>query len=525
MKNTSRSFTVHYRIHRKQLPYLAVILGLILVFRPGAGAVGRVLEVGANKPYATVRSAADDAAPGDTILIRAGVYAGNETIHNLQGTESQWITIMAAPGEDVLVRGGRTAWHFIDPAYVRIQGISFQGQTVNGVNIDDGGDYSTPAHHVIIENCRWLEMDASGNNDELKLSGLDNFIVRNCSFTNGARGGSLVDMVGCHDGVFVGNVFSNAGSNCIQAKGGSRNILIHRNRFINGGQRSINIGGSTGEPYYRPAGVNYEAKEIYVYANVFTGSIAPIAYVGAVQCEVVNNTIYLPEKWAIRILQETTREGFLPCGDNTFRNNIVYLGNRAASPTVNIGSNTAPGTFTFSNNLWYNFENPSWNGPNVPVVDADHILGKDPLLVNPGNGDFALRGNSPAIGHGYDVTAPRLDFVNMPFNRPRSIGAVEGNPVTSTVNRPVAASNFEIAIYPNPTAGRMTLGITTLEHQVLAVALYDATGRRALATGPRTFAPGFHRLSLDVRELAPGLYHVVVASARSVATRNVIIRR
>ncbi len=525
MKYISGSFSIPSKTKNRRLPWLAVIFGLVVMFWPGGDACARILEVGVNRPYATLRAAASDAAPGDTILIRAGVYAGNEMISNLQGTESQWITIMAAPGEDVLIQGGRTAWHFVDPAYLRIRGISFRGQTINGVNIDDGGDYSTPARYVEIEDCRWLGMNASGNNDELKLSGLDNFVVRNCMFTNGARGGSLVDMVGCHEGVFVGNVFSNAGSNCIQAKGGSRNILIARNRFSNGGQRSVNIGGSTGQPYFRPAGVNYEAKEIYVYANVFTGSIAPIAYVGAVQCEVVNNTIYLPEKWAIRILQETTRDGFLPCGDNTFRNNIVYLGNRAAGPAINIGPNTAPGTFTFSNNLWYNFENASWNGPNVPVVDSDRVLGEDPLLVDPQNGDFSLRSNSPAIGKGYDVAAPRLDFLNRAFNRPRSIGAVEGNPVVSTINTVAASSSIDIAIYPNPVANRLTLGITTSERQVLTVALYDAAGRKALAPETRPYVPGFHRFILDVRDLAPGTYHVVVTSPRSVTSRNIIIGR
>ena len=37
---------------------------------------------------------------------------------------------------------------------------------------------------------------------------------------------------------------------------------------------------------------------ISVFANIFTGAVAPIGYVGAVYCEVFNNTMYLPEKWA-----------------------------------------------------------------------------------------------------------------------------------------------------------------------------------------------------------------------------------
>ncbi|NOY06023.1 MAG: T9SS type A sorting domain-containing protein, partial [Chlorobi bacterium] len=63
------------------------------------------------------------------------------------------------------------------------------------------------------------------------------------------------------------------------------------------------------------------------------------------------------------------------------------------------------------------------------------------------------------------------------------------------------------------------------ERQILTVSLYDAMGRRALASGPLAYAPGFRQVNLDVRDLAPGTYHVVVASARSVATRNIIIGR
>jgi len=58
----------------------------------------------------------------------------------------------------------------------------------------------------------------SGNNDLLKLSGLDYFEIRNCEFRNGAEGGSGIDMVSCHHGIIQGNHFENLGSNSIQCK-------------------------------------------------------------------------------------------------------------------------------------------------------------------------------------------------------------------------------------------------------------------------------------------------------------------
>ncbi|MBK9982774.1 MAG: hypothetical protein IPP15_10180 [Saprospiraceae bacterium] len=63
------------------------------------------------------------------------------------------------------------------------------------------GTYATPAHHIKFENCTFRNIDATGNNDLLKLSGLDSFEIRHCVFLNGADGGSGMDMVGCHDGL------------------------------------------------------------------------------------------------------------------------------------------------------------------------------------------------------------------------------------------------------------------------------------------------------------------------------------
>jgi hypothetical protein len=411
-------------------------------------ASARTLEVGPFREFLTLEQAAAAATAGDTILLREGSHATGGFIENLQGNSSQWITIRAADGEEVIFSGGSQAFHLTDPAYLRIEGLIFEQQTGNGVNIDDGGSPETPAHHVIIKNCVWRSMNAVGNNDELKLSGLDVFAIQRCTFMNGSDSGSLVDMVGCHNGTFEFNHFENGGSNCIQAKGGSKSIMIDRNKFVNGGQRAINIGGSTGLQFFRPIDATYEASDIFVYSNIFEGSVAPIAFVGAVNSEVINNTIIRPERWAIRILQETVdTTRFQPCGNNTFRNNIVVTA--STQPAINIGPNTAPTTFVFSHNLWFNPDNSSWVGPNTPVTEPMRIVNQDPQFADT---LYHLSATSPARGKGYDALQPQRDYYNRLFPIPRSIGAVEYGESS------VPGSKISpVMLFPNPAHAAVTI--------------------------------------------------------------------
>ncbi|MBX7156404.1 MAG: hypothetical protein K1X91_15720 [Bacteriodetes bacterium] len=427
----------------------------------------RTLEVGSGKQYQRLQQATASAQAGDTILINSGVYSGGDFISNLNGNENAWIVIRATERGGAIFRGGSQAFQMSEASYIRIENLVFEQQTANGVNIDDGGTYETPTHHLHIENCEWRSMNATGNNDELKLSGIDDFVIRNCILRNGAKGGSLIDMVGCHRGTFINNIFENGGSNAIQAKGATSEILIQANKFVNCGDRTINIGGSTGLEFFRPLGAKYEAKAIQVYSNIFIGSVTPIAYVGAVECKVENNTIYKPTRWALRILQETTAQGFLPCGNNTFRNNIIVIGN-TGTVAINVGGNTAPETFTFEYNLWYNPDNTTWSGPNTPVTEPNRILNKNPLFMD--TVDFRIPPTSPAYKAGSPTaTTPAKDYHGTSFIQPRSIGAVEF--VNPTEVEEVMQQH--IKLFPNPAQEYITI---QAEHALRSVTLTTILG-------------------------------------------------
>lgn len=461
----------------------------------------KTIEVCPNCPIRNLQDASKNVQPGDTILLRAGVYTTSSYITNFQGVANYWITITAPINEEVVFRGQSTAIQLTDPCYLRISNLSFEGQTANGVNIDDGGSYDTPAHNILIENCEWRSMNATGNNDMLKMSGVDYFQIVNCKFSNGSSGGSGIDMVGCHFGKIERCVFENQGSNSIQNKGGTSQITIEKNLFVNGGLRTINIGGSTGLEFFRPLGAKYEAKEIFVYSNIFIGSQAPIAFVGSINCKVVNNTIYLPTKWAIRILQENTNEGFAKCGNNSFINNIIYLSNFAANPTLNIGSNTEPNTFIFSNNFWFNRDNLNWSGPNLPVSETNSFKNINPQITEINSNKIQIDKLSPVRGKGYEIDLPKEDFEGNLYNSPRSIGAIELNPKINSTN----FTSFLPSLFPNPAKNYIEINklIDIYENSDTKARIYNIIGECVMIID---FNENNLTTRIDISDLPEGAY-------------------
>src|SRR5262249_8299152 len=150
-----------------------------------------------------------------------------------------------------------------------------------------------------------------GNRDGIKLSGLEDFTVQDCVLERWGDGGSGVDMVGCHRGRIADCTFRQGGADAVQAKGGTAGIRVEHCRFEDYGERGINIGGSTGLEFFRPplktfpTDGRYEARDIRVEENLFVGGMAPVAFVGVDGAVVRRNTIYRPQRWALRILQET----------------------------------------------------------------------------------------------------------------------------------------------------------------------------------------------------------------------------
>lgn len=365
----------------------AALLFVLLVL-PGRGNAAQVVSVNDD---ASLRAALRDARPATTIKIAPGRYRPGVYAAKLRGTAADPIVIEGAdPARPPSFEGGGEAWHLSDCEFVTLRNIAVRGQSSNGINVDDGGTPETPSHHIILENVRVAEVGPTGNRDGIKLSGVDDFVVRR-SVVEG-WGGQAVDMVGCHRGLIEDcTVQGREGfsqHSGPQTKGGSSQIVIRGCRFFDAGGRAVNLGGSTGLAYFRPKGALYEAKDIRVEGCVFVGSQAPVAFVGVDGAVVRYNTFYRPAKWVLRILQETTAAGFAPCRNGRFEHNLVVFRRADVQIFVNVGPHTRPETFAFAENLWFCEDRPGSSKPQLPAAETGGVYGLDPKLAAPEKRQF-----------------------------------------------------------------------------------------------------------------------------------------
>ncbi len=354
-----------------------------------------------------LRQAVAQAKPGTSILLASGTYQGGLYLRDLKGEPSKPIVLAAAdPEHPPVIHGGGNCLHLINVAYVELHNLILSGASNNGVNIDDGGTFETPAHHIILRGLVVRDIGPEGNRDGIKLSGVDDFRVEGCTVERWGSGGSGIDMVGCHRGIIEGCTFRHddkVGSNAVQTKGGSSEIIICQCRFGHAGSRSVNVGGSTGLQFFRPEPQGYEAKNITVESCVFIGSQAPVAFVGVDGAVFRFNTIYRPTRWVLRILQETRKPEFAPSRNGQFTDNIIAFRSDEVATTVNIGSATAPETFKFARNFWYCLDDPDNSKPDLPTAESDGIYGKNPLFRDAEKGDLRLKSDSPAHKMGVEA--------------------------------------------------------------------------------------------------------------------------
>ena len=346
---------------------------------------------------AKLRADLQRAQPGTTIVLPPGRYGPDIYVEKLRGTKEKPIIVTAADMRNPPVFvGGTVAFHFAGCNYITLRGLKISGCTGNGINTDDAGNFAEPSIGMVFENLVIEDIGPKGTHNALKLSGLDKFAVRGCTFSG--WGGSAIDMVGCHDGVvqncrFLGKAGFSQDTG-VQVKGGSERIIIKRNFFKQAGSRGVNLGGSTDLEYFRPKVRNYEAKDIEVAGNHFVGSRAPVNYASSIQCTVRHNTIVNPETWVLRILQEQPTDNFLPCQKGVFKSNLIVF-DRRVQVFANIGENTKPETFSFTGNAWFCTDGN--RRPKLPAQETGGIYQVDPLLENAEAPGLKLGSQNPQL--------------------------------------------------------------------------------------------------------------------------------
>ncbi|MEZ4838605.1 nitrous oxide reductase family maturation protein NosD [Flavobacterium sp.] len=321
------------------------------------------LEVGANKPYRTIKQALNASNDGDTVLVHKGIYKeGNIRIDKkivflgkdfpvLDGQKK--VEVLSIHADSVIVKGFRVINSGFaaleDPCGIKVYNKSFV--VIEGNQLDDNffGIYIQNGRNCIVKNNTiiaygkeeqqigngihaWKSNDLQiiGNSVKGHRDGIyfefvhDSVIWRNIA-TNNIRYG-LHFMFSSNDS-YITNIFRNNGAGV--AVMFSKDVTMINNYFDeNWGASSYGL-------------LLKEISDSYIYTNYFKNNTSGIYMEGTNRIKIEKN-VFEGNGWAMKIQAS--------CMDNEIVNNN-FQGN-----TFDMGTNGSLVLNTFNNNYWDKYE-------------------------------------------------------------------------------------------------------------------------------------------------------------------------
>lgn len=377
----------------------------------------------ADAPWATLQHAADTVAAGDTVVVRAGSYAGFNL--STTGTEAAPITFSGEDGATVDRDNPDT------PDGINIEGVSYvvvEGFTVTGTS--RAGIRAALCDHVTIrdniadENERWGIFtgfcdDLVIENNETSRSAVEHGIYTSNSGDRPVIRGNRV-WGNNANGIHMNGDISAGGDGVISGAVVEGNII-----YGNGsaGGSAINCDGVQDSTF----------RNNLIYGNMATG-IALYAIDGAEGSRgnlVVNNTVVMPgdNRWAILLRDGST--------GNTVRNNILWNGH-ASRGAIDVSADSLDGLDSDYNAVIGRFTTDdadsimtlaAWQSATGNDANSFEATPEE-LFADLAADDYTLADTSPAIDAGTTSDAPDRDLAGnaRPQGAGVDIGAFESCP-------------------------------------------------------------------------------------------------
>lgn len=456
---------------RKGCRNSVVLLASAFVCLFGSAAFAAILEVPTN--FSTIQAALDAAGPGDTVLVRGGVYFEKVRFTN-GGAPGAFLTLRAAPGETVILDGtgvaGANMVTIDSKSWVRVEGLELRnnfrvsdgsgirvigtGSNIelvnnrihdmrgkNAMGITVYGTDATPISDLLIDGNEISFCDAAPS-EALVLNGnVTNFVVSNnfvhdvnnigIDFIGGERDIQPDPAKVARFGVCRGNRVLRARSSYgggfaagIYVDGG-RDIIVENNE-VRECDLGIEVGAENSGIVTSGIIVRGNILAFNEKAGLAFGGYSPA--VGRVENSLFeNNTLYHND-----VLWSGFGELWIQwASNNIVRNNLVVAGRQ------NLLLVTTPGAVNnlLNYNLWYSAAGATqsrWIWQDNEVVgflayrsqsgqDANSLF-TDPLLRAPGEGDLHLEPGSPAVDSGDPATGIAPTAVDLD-GAPRLSGA------------------------------------------------------------------------------------------------------
>ncbi|GAB4197903.1 MAG: hypothetical protein Tsb002_32450 [Wenzhouxiangellaceae bacterium] len=366
-----------------------------------------------NAPWATITHAVDQAAGGDEVVVRPGLYNGrqnlrqqfdpplrvrSETPYAARLRHNAGAALVVFNGRNIVIEG-------FDIAHAPGNGgaLVIQVQDLLGaVNGSDNGADPVVSGIVFRNNI----IHSSTNNDLLKVNnGAENIVIEGNLFFNQAGSDEHIDInsvigVTVQDNIFLNTEERPDTSSFVVIKDsngtddtvlGTEDVTVRRNVFVN-------WNGNSGQSFLRlgeDGTANFEAFDILIENNLMLGNSSdlmrtPLTIQGSRDVVFRNNTL-------VGDMPSRSFAGRLIASPANPRNlNLQFYNNIYSDPTGTMGSEAFTGvdlfdspsdqtdSATLDNNGYYNGGNaiPQDNGQFLTFNDDVNAIVGDPLLPN-----------------------------------------------------------------------------------------------------------------------------------------------
>jgi hypothetical protein len=311
------------------------------------------------EPFRTIQQAADTVDPGDTVIVKDGVYldedASNTVVDTHRGgTAQDWVTFRSEHRWGAVIDGQDNTtgycWNFsATGSYVHVEGFDVRGCSSGGFWSNSG------ASHVVMKGNHVHDIGILESTSEYGICGV--FEGNEASYH-----------------VYDSNVFHDIGRT-----GPPDQNFNHDHAIYNCGDHTTIVNN--------------------LFYDLNAGWGVHMAGYELVEDVVVSNNFFAWGNVRGQLIL------WLGCHDITIQNNLFF--EPAVESAINFLSDDLQ-NIVIRNNLVFGGALKDADDLGVPVV-TDNIVGEDPLLADPETHDFHILAGSPAADMGYAEGSPAYD--------------------------------------------------------------------------------------------------------------------
>lgn len=510
------------------------------------------------KPFHTILHALDQASPGETIILRGGVYREASEVRIRQPR----ITLRSHRGERAIIQApldneethSMAVYLDVDASGCVLQGLEISGGYYYGIKMETKWDWGDPedrsgASDILIEDC----IIHDTGRDCIKITpNCDDISIRRCEIYRsgvgpanlGAENAEGIDNVN-GDRMRVSDCYlHDIYSTGIYFKGGASDCVVERCRVEKCGGGGIFQGFDT-SPEYFDLNVNpsrYECiRGMVRNCLIRETGLAGIAFYAANACHAFHNTLincardaHSPIYFGVSLQDWEVDEnpndpyGYRPSSVVvTAKNNLVFQAAGWTQTMVfirtfeedDLGRIDALADLPIlDDNLYYSAEGAALftdQRPGHYLEDASlaqwqsHIQGEgasfsqDPLIDASGH----LTAASPAVGRAACQEFVTYDIDGRRRQSPCDIGADEWQSATLVQTASsVAAESANFILYPNPGNGRTVLNFFLPAPGLIKIEVYNILAQKMGTLFDGWQAAGAHELPIDAGAWPSGHY-------------------